>query len=121
MRSISKHGFQHVYLSASGHVVAPGAPGTAVTLQRSRPFRMDIPAHQAAFYRLLVRLLMYLFSGASKVGYINMDLWNPLFRGIQGPVQVSPPAFPPPAIAVFVSAARAVGCHIFLALIHRNL
>lgn len=81
---------------------------------------MDIPAHQAAFYRLLVRLLMYLFSGASKVGYINMDLWNPLFRGIQGPVQVSPRPLRP-AIAAFVSTARAVGCHIFLTLIHRNL
>ena len=42
------------------------------------PFRMRKPAHQASFYRVLVKLLLYLMSGSSKVGHVNMDDWNPL-------------------------------------------
>ena len=37
-----------------------------------------------SFHRVLVNLLLYLFSGSSKVGHINMDVWNPLFRRIHG-------------------------------------
>jgi len=55
-----------------------------VTLNRSRPFRMRKPEHQAAFYRTLTTILYYLVSGDSKVGYITMEDWNPYFQRLRG-------------------------------------
>src|SRR5438045_5271189 len=43
---------------------------------------MRKPADQASFYRVLVKVLLYLFSGSSKVEHINMDVSNPRFRRI---------------------------------------
>jgi hypothetical protein len=48
-----------------------------VRLYQSRPFLMKKPQDQAAFYRLLTRLLWYLASGNSHVGYLCNCPQNP--------------------------------------------
>lgn len=67
------------------------------------PFECAKPADQASFYRVLVNLLLYLFSRSSKVGHINMDVWNPLFRRIHG-LQVVPP------VLQFLPILRPLAC-----------
>ena len=44
--------------------------GTKVRLSQSRPFMMKNATDQASFYRLLSKLLWYLASGKSHVGYL---------------------------------------------------
>ena len=47
-----------------------------VVIYQSEPFRMYFPADQAKLFKLLVRVLYYIFSGYSKVGYLAADDWN---------------------------------------------
>ena len=53
-----------------------------VVIEKSKPFRMRFPEHQAAFFRLLSNVLYYLVSGFSNVGYLAADEWNPYYKAI---------------------------------------
>ncbi len=48
-----------------------------VSLCQSRPYMMKNAEDQAAFYRLLAKLLWYLGSGKRHVGYLCNSLRNP--------------------------------------------
>jgi hypothetical protein len=56
----------------------------SVSIQQSRPFRMRFPQHQAAFFRLFAKLLFYLVSGYSSVGYLAADEHNPYYQSYIG-------------------------------------
>jgi hypothetical protein len=51
-----------------------------VVIQQSRPFRMKDPKDQAEFYKLLSKLLYYLVSGQSYVGFLASQKWNKHYR-----------------------------------------
>ena len=59
-----------------------------IVIQQSRPFRMKEPTDQAEFYRLLSKLLYYLVSGQSNVGFLTAQKSNKYYdRAVKG-VQV---------------------------------
>lgn len=47
-----------------------------VVIYQSELFRMYFLIDQAKLFKLLVRVLYYIFSGYSKVGYLAADDWN---------------------------------------------
>jgi hypothetical protein len=51
-----------------------------IIIQHSRPHRMRLPKHQAAFFRLLANVLYYVLSGSSRVGVLAAQPWNPYYR-----------------------------------------
>jgi hypothetical protein len=51
-----------------------------IIIQHSKPHRMRLPKHQAAFFRLLSNVLYYILSGNSRVGVLAAQLWNPYYR-----------------------------------------
>jgi hypothetical protein len=53
-----------------------------IQIRQSRPYRMRHPQHQADFFRLLSRILYYMISGNSNIGYLAKDEWNPYYNGI---------------------------------------
>ena len=53
-----------------------------VTIEKSEPFRMRFPEHQARFFKLLSTVLYYLVSGYSNAGYLAADKWNPYYKAI---------------------------------------
>jgi hypothetical protein len=53
---------------------------TEVPLYQARPFRMRYPTEQAAFFRLLVKLLHSLHSGQSRIGHLCNVIGNPFVR-----------------------------------------
>jgi len=55
-----------------------------VMIEKSKPFRMRFPEHQAEFFKLLSTLLYYLVSGYSNVGYLAADEWNPYYKILYG-------------------------------------
>lgn len=67
LRSISDYGTKYT----------PPPGSTKIPLYQSRPYRMRKPAHQAAFFRLLVDLFNYMTSGNSHIGYLNNNPSNP--------------------------------------------
>lgn len=83
LRSIAHHGSNYLqHLQTVSNVV--DTEDAKVQLEQSGGFRMRIPAHQAAFFRLLAKILYYLVSGNSDVGYLSMDDWNPFFKKVFG-------------------------------------
>jgi hypothetical protein len=56
----------------------------SVDIQQSRPFCMRFPQHQATFFRLFTKLLFYLVSGYSSVGYLTADEYNPYYQSYIG-------------------------------------
>jgi hypothetical protein len=64
---ISKHGAKYV----------EKFPADQVQLCQSRPYMMKKAKDQAAFFRLLAKLLWYLGSGKSHVGYLCNCPRNP--------------------------------------------
>jgi len=59
-----------------------------IVIQQSRPFRMKEPRDQAEFYKLLSKLLYYLVSGQSYVGFLAAQKWNKHYRLAVEGVQV---------------------------------
>ena len=55
-----------------------------VIIEKSKPFRMRFPEHQAEFFKLLSTVLYYLVSGYSNVGYLAADEWNPYYKVMYG-------------------------------------
>lgn len=55
-----------------------------VFIQKSIPFRMRFPQHQAEFFKLLSNVLYYLVSGYSNVGYLAAAEWNPYYKNLYG-------------------------------------
>ena len=53
-----------------------------VTIEKSEPFRMRFPDHQARFFKLLSTVLYYLVSGYSNAGYLAADKWNPYYKAM---------------------------------------
>jgi hypothetical protein len=53
-----------------------------ITIEKSEPFRMRFPEHQAKFFKLLSTVLYYLVSGYSNAGYLAADKWNPYYKAI---------------------------------------
>jgi hypothetical protein len=53
-----------------------------IQICQSRPYQMRHPQHQADFFRLLSRILYYMISGNSNVGYLAKDEWNPYYNGV---------------------------------------
>ena len=51
-----------------------------VIIQQSRPYRMRVPKHQAAFFKLLSDVLYYIVSGSSSVGVLAAKPWNKYYR-----------------------------------------
>src|SRR5271154_1653012 len=51
-----------------------------VIMEKSEPFRMWFPEHQAEFFKLLSTVLYYLVSGYSNVRYLAADKWNPYYK-----------------------------------------
>jgi len=50
---------------------------------------MRMPEEQASFFELLTKVLYYVISGYSKVGYLGADNWNKYYQGGYG-VDVCP-------------------------------
>jgi hypothetical protein len=50
---------------------------------------MRHPKHQADFFKLLAKVLYYMVSGNSDIGYLSKDEWNPYFK-VQTGLQVIP-------------------------------
>jgi len=69
LRSISERGTKY-------------SPSTKIRLVQSRPYRMRKASDQAEFFRLLVGLFNYMFSGKSHVGYLNNNPSNPYVRRV---------------------------------------
>jgi hypothetical protein len=44
---------------------------------------MRHPQHQADFFRQLSKVLYYMISGHSNVGYLAKDEWNPYYHGVR--------------------------------------
>jgi hypothetical protein len=51
---------------------------------------MRNPKHQANFFKLLAKVLYYMVSGNSDIGYLAKDEWNPYFK-VQTGLQVTHP------------------------------
>jgi hypothetical protein len=51
-----------------------------IIIQHSKPHRMQLPKHQAAFFRLLANVLYYILSGSSRVEVLAAQLWNRYYR-----------------------------------------
>jgi hypothetical protein len=66
LSEIAEHGAQYTKLNSS-----------RVTLYQSQGYSMKKPEDQAAFYIQLTKLLWYLSSGKSHVGYLNNLPSNP--------------------------------------------
>ena len=47
-----------------------------IVIRQSRPHRMRLPKHQAAFFKLLANVLYYIVSGSSCVGVLAAKPWN---------------------------------------------
>jgi hypothetical protein len=54
---------------------------------------MRQPKHQAEFFKLLAKILYYMVSGNSDIGYLAKDEWNPYFK-VQTGLQVCTPSSP---------------------------
>jgi hypothetical protein len=67
LAAISKHGAKY----------ATEFPEDKVQLYQSRPYMLKKAEDQAAFYRLVAKLLWYLASGKNHVGYLNNCPENP--------------------------------------------
>ena len=90
LKAIAEHGSRYLP-SVFGTATVP--PAAAIQLRRSRRFRMRKPADQASFFIALSKILYYLVSGCSKVGYIAMEDWNPYFQRLHGLHVLSPLSF----------------------------
>ena len=55
-----------------------------IIIQQSQPFRMRKPGDQADFFRLLSKVLYYIVSGNSRVGFLAAQQWNPYFVAVKG-------------------------------------
>lgn len=75
LRDIAKYGSEYLF-----HIPNP----ERIIIKQSRPFRMRLPQHQAAFFRLITKVLCYLVSGNSCVGYLAKDEHNPYYRSQVG-------------------------------------
>jgi hypothetical protein len=53
---------------------------------------MRYPGHQAAFFRLLAKILCYLVIGNNNVGYLSKGEWNPYYQVHTG-LEVTAPIF----------------------------
>ena len=51
-----------------------------IVIQQSRPYRIRLPKHQAAFFKLLANVLYYILSGSSHVGVLAAKPWNEYYR-----------------------------------------
>lgn len=75
--------FPNTYLhsiSDRGVKYIPPPDSEKIQLVQSRPYRMQKPTDQAAFFRLLVELFNYMASGKSHIGYLNNNPSNPYVR-----------------------------------------
>ena len=71
-----------------------------IVIHQSVPFRMRYPGDQAAFFRLLASVLVYIVGGNSSVFFMAKDECNPFYRRVIGcdvcPIPSSPCVSPPP-------------------------
>jgi hypothetical protein len=73
LRDIARYGIE--YKQRVAHPIK-------IQICQSRPYRMRHPQHEADFFRSLSKILYYMVSGYSNVGYLAKDEWNPYYNGI---------------------------------------
>ena len=77
-------------ISEHGAKYAEKFPMAKVRLCQSRPYMMKKSEDQGAFYRLLAKLLWYLVSGKSHVGYLCNCPRNPFVaKSVFIPISIS--------------------------------
>ena len=74
--------FPNTYLRSISERGTKYSPSTKIQLVQSRPYRMRKASDQAEFFRLLVSLFNYMFSGKSHIGYLNNNPSNPYVRRV---------------------------------------
>jgi hypothetical protein len=68
LRDIHEHGLEY-----KTKVPSPAE----IVIKQSRPYRMKRPQDQAEFFVLLSKLLYYIVTGKSNIGFLANENWNP--------------------------------------------
>jgi hypothetical protein len=104
LRDITLHGSEYLQNCPTPHTIH---------ICQSEPYRMRYPEQQASFFRLMGKLLYYMVSGYSSIGYLAKDEWNPYYDHKLGRPVPPPPPRPgirqPHPYSIVADGARSTG------------